>query len=211
MAREPHLLASRAPFFAGGNDAEPNHLSNCLCSTDVPGDPRNHRFCRADLMDAAAWLEQHGIDCLRFTARISPPMCARYQQDNPEKCKGCEGHNAQPLPKVRRPRPVGAITPEPRTKKKEPETMAKKKVCADCNQERSIIGRGLCGTCYHRHKRKGTLDEKFPAKSGGALLQLRRESRASSPRVFTPRTAKRRLRRPASQKNKKIWFQWIGR
>ncbi|NLC72113.1 MAG: hypothetical protein GX751_12240 [Desulfuromonadaceae bacterium] len=34
--------------------------------------------------------------------------------------------------------------------------------CTDCGRKMVLMGRGLCSGCYHRHKRSGTLDEKFP-------------------------------------------------
>jgi len=123
------------------------------------------------------WLKRHGVDCRRFNARVSPQMCARYREDNPEKCQGCAGHDAQPAPKVQRSRPVGAITvAAPRNKKPKEEDVATKKVCADCGREIKIIGRGLCGSCYHRNKREGTLD-KFRAKAAPArsVAEMRTE------------------------------------
>ena len=33
--------------------------------------------------------------------------------------------------------------------------------CADCGRERTVEGRGLCGSCYRRHWADGTLD-RFP-------------------------------------------------
>lgn len=31
--------------------------------------------------------------------------------------------------------------------------------CASCRLDRKIQGRGLCSTCYHLHKKDGTLDD----------------------------------------------------
>lgn len=33
--------------------------------------------------------------------------------------------------------------------------------CVDCGHRTDLVGRRLCGACYHRHRRAGTL-EKFP-------------------------------------------------
>lgn len=38
------------------------------------------------------------------------------------------------------------------------------RACADCGAEKVIVGRGLCGACYPRHKKNGTLDSLYPAK-----------------------------------------------
>ena len=43
--------------------------------------------------------------------------------------------------------------------------MAKISVCLECQQERPIIGRGLCGTCYNRLKKADLLDTKYPLAS----------------------------------------------
>lgn len=36
-------------------------------------------------------------------------------------------------------------------------------ICKACGKVRTIVGRGLCSTCYKRHKKAGTLD-RFPSK-----------------------------------------------
>jgi len=119
-------------------------------------------------VNADTWLQQNAIDCQRFTARISPAACARYREEKPDSCKGCAGHDAQPLPKVRRHRSASVVplTLE-RPKKTEGNEVAKNRVdsCAECQQTRTIIGRGLCGNCYGKLKRKGQLDAKYPLTS----------------------------------------------
>mgnify|MGYP006967049651 CR=1 FL=1 len=39
------------------------------------------------------------------------------------------------------------------------------RACADCGRAAPIMGRGLCGACYRRHKKAGTLDTNHPAAS----------------------------------------------
>jgi hypothetical protein len=39
--------------------------------------------------------------------------------------------------------------------------------CKSCTRYRRGYGRGLCGSCYHRHDRKGTLDQ-YPTVLGQA-------------------------------------------
>lgn len=34
-----------------------------------------------------------------------------------------------------------------------------KSECSSCKLDRRIQGRGLCSTCYHLHKKDGTLDD----------------------------------------------------
>ena len=42
--------------------------------------------------------------------------------------------------------------------------MAKRGICKHCNEEKTIIGRGLCWKCYDNLKKEGTLDELYPTK-----------------------------------------------
>lgn len=55
--------------------------------------------------------------------------------------------------------------PKVKPVKREPIKMAKKprRECASCKRVMSIVARGLCGGCVTKHKKEGTLDEKFPA------------------------------------------------
>lgn len=57
-----------------------------------------------------------------------------------------------------------------RTENKKEGTVAKKPLrkCRECGETKPIIGRGLCGPCYHRLKRHGKLEEKYPALDGRA-------------------------------------------
>lgn len=47
----------------------------------------------------------------------------------------------------------------------EPMTQKPIRACADCGRAAPIMGRGLCGACYRRHKKAGTLDTNHPAAS----------------------------------------------
>jgi len=52
--------------------------------------------------------------------------------------------------------------PGQKPKKKKHQTF---RACAECGAEKRIISRGLCGACYPRLKKAGTLDELYPAKT----------------------------------------------
>jgi hypothetical protein len=38
------------------------------------------------------------------------------------------------------------------------------KVCLECSEKKPICARGLCGACYARLSKEGTLDDRYPAK-----------------------------------------------
>lgn len=66
------------------------------------------------------------------------------------------------------PEPIIVATPpapRPETKKTAPvaEIVQKGRVCLECQEDKFILGRGLCGSCYHKLKKRGQL-EKYPAK-----------------------------------------------
>lgn len=61
---------------------------------------------------------------------------------------------------------------EPKHQPKENEVMAKPvRICADCGESKPINGRGLCGTCYHKHKRHGTLETFIPGQAGKPIKE----------------------------------------
>lgn len=60
-----------------------------------------------------------------------------------------------------------AAAPKKKSKSKKPV-----RACADCGQVKTIVGRGLCGSCYKRNSNAGTLDEKYPSSvQGGARVR----------------------------------------
>lgn len=90
---------------------------------------------------AEEWIEENTAYCKRLDSRFSPWFCARYRQDNPV-CKGCE---------------------QTAEMDRKAEEMKMAKGCLDCGStEKKIVGRGLCGGCYNRLKKAGTLDEMYP-------------------------------------------------
>ncbi|MDY0037977.1 MAG: hypothetical protein RBS05_18860 [Zoogloea oleivorans] len=110
-----------------------------------------------------AWLAENAVDCKRYAARISPNTCKRYQLIDPINCKQCErlGNGdeltaAKPMSKAHRLRLIHDL------KKGEENDMGKLGKCAECGKDRTLIGRGLCGTCYNRIKKSGDLDEFYP-------------------------------------------------
>ncbi len=60
-----------------------------------------------------------------------------------------------------------ATQPDPEDKKK--------KACLECKLIKKIIGRGLCGSCYHIFRKAGTLDEKYPLKDPVPARQTKKE------------------------------------
>lgn len=90
---------------------------------------------------AEEWIEENTAYCKRLDSRFSPWFCAQYRQDNPV-CNGCE---------------------QTAEMDRKAEEMKMAKGCLDCGStEKKIIGRGLCGGCYARLKKAGTLDELYP-------------------------------------------------
>ena len=117
------------------------------------------------------------VDCERLHARIAPDACMRYRNSFVHGgenmiCKQCPQAKdmdrlAADRPGVKRlvvAVPIGSEMKEENSEN-EPvveEVGVAKKVCLDCQNVRSIVGRGLCSSCYSKNKKAGTLDERFP-------------------------------------------------
>ena len=58
--------------------------------------------------------------------------------------------------------------PDEKPTEAEPQKAGKQKKtvksCASCGRVKPVVSRGLCGACYPRHKKAGTLDQLYPAK-----------------------------------------------
>jgi len=134
---------------------------------------------RAAVESPEAWLAQNALECRRFAARISPAICTRYQLENPEACKGCERVETEPTKEqVRAARRQRWVARALRKRKKE--AAMRTRACADCKREDvRIVGRGLCGKCYYRHQKAGTLD-RFP-RLGDAPPGRKRKPAAEKP------------------------------
>ncbi len=77
-------------------------------------------------------------------------------------------------------------TPEPEAppqimSKKENPMAKSKKPCLKCGETRAIIGRGLCGTCYHQERDAGTLEQSYPKTRRGPQKKTKAEPADKQP------------------------------
>jgi len=102
-----------------------------------------------------AWLAANAVMCHRYKSRISPSVCDRYRLVDPVNCKGCqrlEGHEqeAPPTSGWHRTNTVRQMVRSDEVKRKQ----NRKAVCVECGHEKAIIGRGRCGGCYAKDRKR---------------------------------------------------------
>lgn len=112
------------------------------------------------------------ILCERYGTKMTAAACEKFKATTPERCKDCSGPVAADVVDLFA--DVGKVIESPKV-----EVMAKNsksskpvRLCLECQGEKTIIGRGLCGGCYHRIKKSGDLDSKYPAKGSLAKGSL---------------------------------------
>ena len=145
------------------------------------------------------------VECRRFHARIIASRCIEYREKNPERCKGCVQVGTMDAAPAEISRiKVDGVKQEAK-RKAEPMADKPKRTCLDCREEKSIIGRGLCGSCYWKHKNAGTLLERFPTlKELEANKELHVQGQCEEPTIKSEEVASpppTDFSRPSSRNN----------
>lgn len=109
------------------------------------------------------------VRCERLHGDIRPDFCRQYR-DNNTICKGCaqveemdrlaqKGGGVVSAPVDWKAFSFGQRSRQPEQVKREVSVSKKPiKECACCGERRPVIGRGLCGKCYHAERKAGRFD-----------------------------------------------------
>ena len=106
--------------------------------------------------------------------------------------------------------------------KDERKSHKKEATCLECGAVRTIIGRGLCGTCYRRLKRREELDTRYPARKRGPdqpvnrgvaidLTTPSKVAKAASPAVTKAATVADAVLPPARGTDNSVRLQFLDR
>lgn len=110
-----------------------------------------------------AWLKANAVDCQRYKSRISPGVCERYRLVDPVNCKGCARLDPQAiedlkqmaaLPGWARCMTVKAKVGRVHTVTRPAKKQNRKGTCVECGLLKTIIGRGRCGCCYQKDRKR---------------------------------------------------------
>lgn len=114
------------------------------------------------------WLQANTITCPEF-GRIPPSQCEALRA-RPERPENANGKPGEPLLL----KPKACIQCQEWEElcggAKKNETEGKKMAiakCLECGRKMKIHGRGLCGGCYMKFRKDGTLDKKYPLQGEG--------------------------------------------
>jgi len=133
--------------------------------------------------DLDKWLQVNTVKCERLGSRIEPDFCKTYRRDRLA-CHGCKqaeemDRAAVVMTAKREPEQISA------NKIEEATVSGKHKACLECaGTDKKIIGRGLCGSCYHQiNKIPGQLDERYPRLGRAVDVEQGDEDKEPAPAV----------------------------
>jgi len=140
---------------------------------------KNANLTTFTAIDLDSWLEVNTVRCERLGSRVEPKFCKIYRKDRIA-CHGCR--QAAEMDRIA-----------------EELEMARIDTCLECKRpDMAIVGRGLCGKCYHKFKKAGTLDENYPPVGGH---KQKTNSTVDTPTKTKPAPAAKPVKQPKQSRD----------